>query len=85
MSLAGGDARTALNVLEGATALAESEEIRDADGRVSPTLEDVEAAAQQRVLAYDRAGDGHYDTVSARSSRACAATTRTPRSTGSRR
>ena len=35
------------------------------EGRVSPRLEDVEAAAQQRVLAYDRAGDGHYDTVSA--------------------
>jgi putative ATPase len=65
VSLAGGDARAALNVLEGATALAESEEIRDADGHISPRLEDVEAAAQQRVLAYDRAGDGHYDTVSA--------------------
>ncbi|MEA2630731.1 MAG: putative ATPase [Chloroflexota bacterium] len=65
VSLAGGDARAALNVLEGATALAEGEEVRDADGRVSPRLEDVEAAAQQRVLAYDRAGDGHYDTVSA--------------------
>jgi putative ATPase len=65
VSLAGGDARAALNVLEGATALAESEERRDGDGRVSPSLEDVESAAQQRVLAYDRAGDGHYDTVSA--------------------
>jgi putative ATPase len=65
ISLAGGDARSAMNVLEGAVALAESETIRDADGRVSPRLEDVEAAAQQRVLAYDRAGDGHYDTVSA--------------------
>jgi putative ATPase len=65
VSLAGGDARAALNVLEGAIALAESEEIRDAEGRVSPRLEDVEAAAQQRVLAYDRAGDGHYNTVSA--------------------
>ena len=65
ISLAGGDARSAMNVLEGAVALAESEEIRNADGRVSPRLEDVEAAAQQRVLAYDRAGDGHYDTVSA--------------------
>ena len=65
VSLAGGDARAALNVLEGASALAESEELRDAEGRVSPRLEDVEAAAQQRVLAYDRAGDGHYDTVSA--------------------
>jgi ATPase related to the helicase subunit of the Holliday junction resolvase len=65
VSLAGGDARSALNVLEGATALAESEEIRDVQGHVSPRLEDVESAAQQRVLAYDRAGDGHYDTVSA--------------------
>src|SRR4051794_8499518 len=65
ISLAGGDARSAMNVLEGAVALADSEGVRDADGRVSPRLEDVEAAAQQRVLAYDRAGDGHYDTVSA--------------------
>ena len=65
VSLAGGDARSALNVLEGATALAEGEGIRDAGGRVTPRLEDVEAAAQQRVLAYDRAGDGHFDTASA--------------------
>src|SRR5215203_577905 len=64
VDLAGGDARQALNVLEGAVALAEDEDHRD-DGRVSPALADVEAAAQQRVLAYDRAGDGHYDTVSA--------------------
>ncbi|MBI2777125.1 MAG: replication-associated recombination protein A [Chloroflexi bacterium] len=65
ISMAGGDARAALNVLEGAAALAESENVRDADGNVAPRLEDVEAAAQQRVLAYDRAGDGHYDTASA--------------------
>ena len=65
VSLAGGDARAALNVLEGATALAEGEGVRDAEGKVTPRLEDIESAAQQRVLAYDRAGDGHYDTVSA--------------------
>jgi putative ATPase len=65
VSLAGGDARSAMNVLEGAVALADSEGVRDAAGHVSPRLEDVESAAQQRVLAYDRAGDGHYDTVSA--------------------
>jgi putative ATPase len=65
VSLAGGDARSAMNVLEGAVALAESEGVRDAAGHVSPRLEDVEAAAQQKILAYDRAGDGHYDTVSA--------------------
>ena len=62
----GGDARQALNVLEGAVALAEDEEApRRRRARVSPALAHVEAAAQQRVLAYDRAGDGHYDTVSA--------------------
>jgi putative ATPase len=65
VSLAGGDARAALNVLEGAVALAEAEGSRDEKGRLAPGLGDVEEAAQQRVLAYDRAGDGHYDTVSA--------------------
>jgi putative ATPase len=65
VDLAAGDARAALNVLEGAVALAEAENVRDEAGHVAPRLQDVEAAAQQRVLAYDRAGDGHYDTVSA--------------------
>jgi putative ATPase len=65
VEVSSGDARQALNILEGAVALAEDDDTRDADGRVSPTLAHVEAAAQQRVLAYDRAGDGHYDTVSA--------------------
>ena len=65
VGLSAGDARQALNILEGATSIADSEGVHDADGRVSPRLEDVEAAAQQRALAYDRAGDGHYDTVSA--------------------
>jgi putative ATPase len=65
VGLAAGDARQALNVLEGAISIADSEGIRDAEGRVAPRLQEVEAAAQQRALAYDRAGDGHYDTVSA--------------------
>jgi putative ATPase len=54
VDISGGDARAALNVLEAAAAM-----------RSDPGLEEIEAAAQQRVLAYDRAGDGHYDTVSA--------------------
>jgi putative ATPase len=54
LDISGGDARAALNVLESAAAFSDR-----------PTLEDIEAAAQQRILAYDRAGDGHYDTVSA--------------------
>jgi putative ATPase len=65
VGLSAGDARQALNVLEGAASIAEADGVRDDDGFVSPRLEDVEAAAQQRALAYDRAGDGHYDTVSA--------------------
>jgi putative ATPase len=65
VGLSAGDARQALNVLEGAVSIADSDGIRDSDGRVAPRLADVEAAAQQRALAYDRAGDGHYDTVSA--------------------
>ena len=65
VSISGGDARQALNVLEGAVALAEADDTHDADGHVAPTLAHIEAAAQQRVLGYDRAGDGHYDTVSA--------------------
>ncbi len=66
VSISGGDARVALNVLEGAVALAEAEGHRDPrSGVVAPALADVEGAAQQRILAYDRAGDGHYDTVSA--------------------
>jgi putative ATPase len=65
VSISGGDARVALNVLEGAVALAEAEGARDKKGHVAPRLIDVEGAAQQRILSYDRAGDGHYDTVSA--------------------
>jgi putative ATPase len=65
VGLSAGDARQALNVLEGASSIAEAEGIRGDDGAVAPRLADVEAAAQQRALAYDRAGDGHYDTVSA--------------------
>jgi putative ATPase len=52
-------------VLEGAVALAEGEDARDAEGHVAPRLADIETAAQQRILGYDRAGDGHYDTASA--------------------
>jgi putative ATPase len=60
LEISAGDARQALNVLEAAVAMG------DAEGRKEPvTLEEIEAAAQQRILAYDRGGDGHYDTVSA--------------------
>src|SRR6202035_1622500 len=51
-----GDARVALNGLEAASALA---------GETAISLEHVEQALQQSHLLYDRAGDQHYDIVSA--------------------
>ena len=54
VDISGGDARAALNILEAVVVMSDA-----------PTIEDIEQAAQQRVLQYDRAGDGHYDTVSA--------------------
>ena len=52
-----GDARVTLNALETAAALSE-------EGRAI-TLSNVEGALQQGHLLYDRAGDQHYDIVSA--------------------
>src|SRR5437588_652682 len=53
----GGDARTALNALELATATA-------TDGE-AVTLGQAEDALQRRALLYDRKADHHYDTISA--------------------
>jgi putative ATPase len=64
VAISAGDARAALNVLEAAAAMAGVDDPA-ATFPVKPTLEEIENAAQQRILAYDRAGDGHYGTVSA--------------------
>ncbi|MEX1112456.1 MAG: replication-associated recombination protein A [Candidatus Andersenbacteria bacterium] len=56
LQIAGGDARRALNILERATLVSNVKAITDTD---------IEAAAQQRVVQYDKAGDAHYDTISA--------------------
>jgi putative ATPase len=53
---AGGDARTALNAFELACETTQS-------GRVG--LEEAEDALQRRAVLYDRAGDKHYDYISA--------------------
>ncbi len=58
---ADGDARVALNALEMATLVTEPD---DSDTR-RVSLAAVEDALQQPVLKYDRAGDEHYDTISA--------------------
>ena len=56
LDLAGGDARQALNVLESAAVTAAGSPIG---------AEEVAEAAQQRLLAYDRVGDQHYEAASA--------------------
>ncbi len=59
--LSGGDARHALNAVE----LGVMTTNRSADGKIHITLEVAQECIQKRVLRYDKAGDGHYDTVSA--------------------
>lgn len=61
VDVAGGDARTALNGLE----LAATATSPDAQGRRVVTLAAVEDALQRRILLYDKAGEQHYDVVSA--------------------
>ena len=61
VNLANGDARTALNALE----LAVSATNPDTDGVRHITVAMVEDAMQQRSLRHDKAGDLHYDTISA--------------------
>jgi len=57
LDLASGDARSALNILESAAAVA--------DDGAEIGREAVAEAAQQRLLAYDRVGDQHYEAASA--------------------
>jgi putative ATPase len=52
---ANGDARVALNVLEIAGKL----------GKTALTLDDIEEALQKKTLLYDKAGEGHYNLISA--------------------
>ena len=59
--MANGDARTALNALE----LAVWATAADEGGERLVTLATVEDALQHRSILYDKAGDQHYDTISA--------------------
>ncbi|MGB4592405.1 MAG: replication-associated recombination protein A [Coriobacteriia bacterium] len=58
---AGGDARAALTALE----LAASIGVAGADGVVTVDVAQVAEATQTRQLTYDKAGDSHYDVISA--------------------
>ncbi len=59
VEFAGGDARRALNTLEIAAELAHNA------ARSSIVLADVTEAAQHKALLYDRAGEEHYNVISA--------------------
>lgn len=59
--LSGGDARHALNAVE----LGIMTTQRSKDGKIHITAEVAQECIQKRVLRYDKAGDSHYDTISA--------------------
>ncbi len=61
VTITNGDARVALNALE----LAVSATASDSSGARHVTLDTIEDALQQRSILYDKAGDQHYDTISA--------------------
>lgn len=61
ISVAGGDARNALNALELAVESTPPEE----NGAVHITLEVAQESIQRRAVLYDKDGDAHYDTISA--------------------
>jgi putative ATPase len=56
-----GDARAAFNTLETSVAAAE----RDAQGRARVTEKIIEDAIQRKMLLYDKAGEEHYNLISA--------------------
>jgi putative ATPase len=61
INLASGDARIALNIIE----LAARTTPPDESGKRQVTIEAVEDAAQAKTLLYDKAGEQHYDIISA--------------------
>jgi putative ATPase len=58
---ANGDARSAYNTIEAATAAAP----RDAEGNATITEKLIEDAIQRKVLLYDKAGEEHFNIISA--------------------
>ena len=59
--MSNGDARSALNAVELGILTTD----RGSDGIIHITLETASECIQKRVLNYDKAGDNHYDTISA--------------------
>ena len=62
-SYSSGDARSAYNVLEVASALARERSGKEVDAEITDEI--VQDALQKRVLLYDKAGEEHYNLISA--------------------
>jgi putative ATPase len=60
-AIGSGDARTTLNAVEAAASLATISE----DGCVHITRDVLQQAVQRKIVQYDKAGESHYDTISA--------------------
>jgi putative ATPase len=65
IQIASGDARSALNSLELAATLTQSESPPKAGTRRTITLDHVERALQKKALLYDKGGDEHFNLISA--------------------
>jgi len=65
VQIAGGDARIALNSLEIAASLAVPKDPSEDFGRTEIGLSDVEKILQEKVLLHDKAGESHYNLISA--------------------
>src|SRR5690554_342216 len=61
INVADGDARTALNGLE--VAVLSTEPAADGVRRITPEI--IEESVQERIIRYDKTGEGHYHTISA--------------------
>ena len=64
VQIAAGDGRRSLTILEAAAAIAQARNT-DSDSKPVITLEEATEAADTSVVRYDRAGDQHYDVISA--------------------
>ncbi|PYX39150.1 MAG: AAA family ATPase, partial [Acidobacteria bacterium] len=62
-SYSSGDARSAYNVLEVAAALAKQTSGKETGAEITPDI--VQDALQKRILLYDKAGEEHYNLISA--------------------
>lgn len=65
LEVANGDARALLTIVEIAAELKKGQILKNKRSDPVLTVNDIEEAAQRKMLQYDRAGEEHYNTISA--------------------